>query len=43
MSDDVGQLVLTFGFISSVNRVNHGCYYVCFLRDMLDTLTIVIS
>ena len=43
MSDDVGQLVLTLVLISSVNRVNHGCYYGCFLRDMLDTLTIVIS
>ena len=35
--------VLTFVFIPTLNRVNYGWYYGCFLRDMLDTLTIVIS
>ena len=35
--------VLTSVFIPAVNRVNYGWYYGCFLHDMLDTLTIVIS
>ena len=35
--------VLTSVFIPAVHRVNYGWCYRCFLHDMLDTLTIVIS